>query len=69
MQEETWKQRIASLESEVSVERYEKRQLESAFESLRHKVEERVPVISEVEKRRVELEKEVLEKTKELRNS
>jgi len=69
VQEETWKQRIASLESELSVERYEKRQLESSFESLRHKVEERVPVISEVEKRRVELEKEVLEKTKELRNS
>lgn len=47
---------------------YEKERLEKAFEDMRRRIEERVPVIAEVEKRRLELETESLEKSKEIRN-
>jgi hypothetical protein len=46
---------------------YEKGMLEKALEDTRIKIEERVPVLVEVEKRRVELESDLYEKAKELR--
>ena len=47
---------------------YERDRLDKAFDDMRRKIEERVPVIAEVEKRRIELEEERFEKTKENRN-
>lgn len=44
------------MEKELSISNYEKTKLEDAFEETRKKIEERVPIITEVEKRRVELE-------------
>lgn len=35
---------------------------------MRKKIEERVPIIQEVEKRRIELENESFEKSKEIKN-
>jgi len=35
---------------------------------MKRKIEERVPAIAEVEKRRLELEEEVVEKAREVRN-
>ena len=35
---------------------------------MKRKIEERVPVIAEVEKRRMELENETFEKTKDIKN-
>jgi len=40
---------------------YEKQRLTDALELMRKRVEEKVPIISEVEKRRIELEQESTE--------
>jgi hypothetical protein len=56
------------LEKELSQSRYEKTRLEKAFDDMRKRVEEKVPRIANVEKRRIELETEMLEKTKETRS-
>jgi hypothetical protein len=56
------------LEKEINTITYEKSSLERAFEDMKRKIEERVPVIVEVEKRRVELETETFEKSKEIKN-
>lgn len=42
--------------------------MDKAFEEMKKKIEERVPVIVEVEKRRIELEEETFEKSKENKN-
>ena len=52
----------------MKVSNYEKDRLEKAFEDMRKKIEERVPVIAEVEKRRIELENDAIEKNKDLKN-
>ena len=53
-----YKQRLIHLEHELAVTVYEKNRLQGAFEEMKRKIEERVPVIAEVEERRRELEKE-----------
>lgn len=53
---ENLKGKIKILESEVNALNYEKNRLSDAFDEMKRKVQERVPVITEVEKRRVELE-------------
>lgn len=65
---ETLRARLTDLEKELSLCHYEKSKLQSAFEDMKRKIEDRVPVIAEVEKRRLELEDEVIEKAKEIRN-
>lgn len=50
------KSRVQILESEIKVISYEKTKLDKTFDEMKRKVEERVPVINEVEKRRIELE-------------
>lgn len=56
------------LEKELGVARYEKTQIEKAFENLRRQVETRVPRIASVEGRRIELESILIEKDREGRN-
>ncbi len=56
------------MEKELSLCHYEKSKLQSAFEEMKRKIEERVPAIAEVEKRRLELEDEIVEKAKEIKN-
>lgn len=56
------------LERELSIANYERNRLEKAFDEMKKKIEERVPVIAEVEKRRLELEAETFEKQKEIKN-
>lgn len=51
-----YKQRLIHLEHELAVTVYEKNRLQGAFEEMKRKIEERVPVIAEVEERRRELE-------------
>jgi hypothetical protein len=53
------------MEKELSLVSYEKNKLEKAFEDMRIKIEERVPAIAEVEKRRIDLENEAIERQKE----
>lgn len=52
---------MQSLESELKIVTYEKTKLEQVFEEMKKKIEERVPVINEVEKWRIELEHSNLE--------
>lgn len=57
-----------ALEAELIQLNYEKSRLENAFEAMKKKIETRVPVIAEVEKRRIELEYDALDKQKEYKN-
>lgn len=65
---ENLKQRVIYLEKEHSLTKYEKDKLQQTFEEMRQKIEERVPIIAEVEKRRLELEQEAIERSKEMKN-
>ena len=65
---ENLRQRVIHLEKELSATRYEKDRLETAFEEMRKQVEERVPVIAEVERRRLELEAISAERSSEVRS-
>ena len=65
---ENLKGRIHMLESEIKVVGYEKDKLEVVFEEMKRKVEERVPIINEVEKRRIELEHSTLEMQTQMKN-
>lgn len=65
---ENLKNKIKVLEGEIKVLSYEKNKLQETFEEMRKKVEERVPVILEVEKRRVELEYQTAEQSQTLKN-
>ena len=65
---ENLKSRVMHLEKELSLTRYEKDNLERTFEDLRKKIEERVPAIAEVERRRLELESEAVERQIEVKN-
>ena len=65
---ENLKSRVMHLEKELSLTRYEKDKLERTFEDLRKKIEERVPAIAEVERRRLELESEAVERQIEVKN-
>jgi hypothetical protein len=56
---ENLKQRVAHMEKEHALASYEKGKLERAFEDMKCKIQERVPAIAEVEKRRLELEGEI----------
>ena len=56
------------MEKELNITQYQKEKLEEAFEDMRRKVEERVPAIAEVEKRRIELENEAFDKAVEYKN-
>jgi hypothetical protein len=42
--------------------------LDKAFDDMKRKIEERVPAIAEVEKRRLELENEMIERNTEQKN-
>ncbi len=53
---ENLKQRIFFLEKENKLFAYEKSRLEETLDRLKITIEDRVPVINEVEKRRIELE-------------
>ena len=53
---ENLKQRVLFLEKENKLFSYEKARLEETLDRLKLTIEERVPVINEVEKRRLELE-------------
>ena len=53
---ENLKQRIFFLEKENKLFSYEKSRLEETLDRLKITIEDRVPVINEVEKRRIELE-------------
>ena len=55
---ENLKQRIFFLEKENKLFAYEKSRLEETLDRLKITIEDRVPVINEVEKRRIELEQE-----------
>lgn len=65
---ENLKGRVKILEGEVKALAYEKTKLSETFDEMKKKVEERVPVITEVEKRRVELEYQMHDKSQSLRN-
>ena len=53
---------MIKLEKELSLRNYEKERLQKSFDEMKKKIEQRVPVIAEVEKRRLELENETFEK-------
>ena len=65
---ENLKQRVNHLEKELGLANYERGKLDKAFEDMKRKIEERVPAIAEVEKRRIDLENEILEKNTEMKN-
>jgi hypothetical protein len=63
-----YKQRLIHLEHELAVVTYEKGRLQGAFEEMKRKIEDRVPVIAEVEERRRELEEKNADGEVEIRN-
>lgn len=63
-----YKQRLIHVEHELSVTLYEKNKLQSAFEEMKRKIEERVPAIAEVEERRIQLEQEAADVELDIKN-
>eukprot|EP00347_Sterkiella_histriomuscorum_P016196 403354117 len=65
---ENLKSRISVLENEIKLINYEKNRLDKTFDEMKRKVEERVPIINEVEKRRIELEHSNLDLQSQMKN-